>query len=153
MIKQSSDAAELRGSWSIYLFIFLRAVSEKDAFLHVAVQNLLYGRHVTFYDILHLGTTTKTQCIRGTAASLQAQACELTLISGSQKKKNCLCKMWNRKQAENIWALFQSSIDLIILTQCNIFNQCSQISPCVTKQHLRANACAHVVYEPLLERE
>lgn len=41
-------------SWHIYLLVFLGAVSEKDAFLHVAIQNLLYGRHVTFYDIFHL---------------------------------------------------------------------------------------------------
>lgn len=49
--KRRSEAAEQP---MIYLLVFLWAVSEEDAFLHVAVQNLLYGRHVALYDVLHL---------------------------------------------------------------------------------------------------
>lgn len=42
------------GACSAHLLILLWAVSEQDAFLHVAIQHLLYSRHVTFYDVLHL---------------------------------------------------------------------------------------------------
>ena len=38
----------------VYLLVFLRSVRKEDALLHVAVQNLLDGRHVAFDDILHL---------------------------------------------------------------------------------------------------
>lgn len=38
----------------MYLLIFLGAVGEEDSLLHVAVEDLLYRRHVTFDDILHL---------------------------------------------------------------------------------------------------
>lgn len=49
-----SNKTQMQQSSSIYLLILLWSIGEEDAFLHVAVQNLLYGWHVTFYDILHL---------------------------------------------------------------------------------------------------
>lgn len=39
---------------SRYLLVFLRAVGEEDSLLHVPVQDLLYGGHVAFDNILHL---------------------------------------------------------------------------------------------------
>lgn len=80
-----AHTAELQGSSYAYLLIFLGAIGEEDALLHVAVQNLLYCRHVTFNDILHLNRqTVKTQRIREMAVSLHAHGCERRTISQSQ---------------------------------------------------------------------
>ena len=47
------------------LLVLLRAIGEEDAFLHVAVKNLLNGRHVTFDDILDLWRRTTTSIRQG----------------------------------------------------------------------------------------
>lgn len=70
-----AHTAELQGSSYVYLLIFLGAIGEEDALLHVAVQNLLYCRHVTFNDILHLKRqTVKTQRIRETSQKQKQEA-------------------------------------------------------------------------------
>lgn len=81
--------AELQGSSSVYLLIFLGAIGEEDTLLHVAVQNFLYCRHVTFNDILHLNRqTVKTQHIREMAVSLHTQGCERTIFQSQSDQHN-----------------------------------------------------------------
>ena len=85
-----------QGSWLIYLLVFLWAISEEDAFLHVAVQNLLYSRHVTFNDILHLDEWQQRQCITETLVSFWCQGClcwQPSYLTSTERK----WQSWERK--------------------------------------------------------
>lgn len=60
-----------------HLLVFLRAVGQQDAFLHVAVENPLDRRHVAFYDVFHL--TSKTGGIVSTI--------ETFWLNGTERKQ------------------------------------------------------------------
>lgn len=93
-----------------HLLVFLRAVGQQDAFLHVAVENPLDGRHVAFYDVFHL-TSTKQE-------GLSAQ---WRLSGSTAQRENSEHKVNEWKEPKQIfWQLRKevSSQDVLFSPNC-----------------------------------